>query len=58
MTVEERRALTFQIAAQLPDAREDAMAVVAWLQQIVILHWADKESNVVSFCEVGCLQQQ
>ena len=58
MTLDERRSLTFQIAAQLPTARADAAAVVAWLQQIVTLHWADEESNVVSFCEVGCLQQQ
>ncbi len=58
MTLDERRSLTFHIAAQLPDAREDAAAVVAWLQQMVILHWADEETNVVRFYEAGRQQQQ
>lgn len=58
MTLDERRSLTFQIAAQLPTAREDAAAVVAWLQQIVALHWADEQSNVISFRGVECQQPQ
>ncbi len=58
MTIDERRSLTFQIAAQLPPTREDAAAIVAWLQQIVVLHWADEESNVVRFCGVECQQHQ
>lgn len=56
MTMEERRTLTFQLAAQLPEDRADAAAVVDMLWRIVQLHWTE-ESTVVTLSVVETRRQ-
>lgn len=52
MTIAERRSLVMQLASQMPDDKVDAIAVCEWLRQVVIIHWGDEKSNVVSIhCE-------
>lgn len=49
--MEERRTITFQLAAQLPEDHADAAAVVDLLWRIVQLHWAE-ETPVVKLSVV------
>lgn len=48
MTSAERRRLVMELAAQLPDDADDAIAVVEWLRRVAMENWrADQEDRVV-----------
>lgn len=52
MTIAERRSLVMQLASQMPDDKIDAVAVCEWLKQVVLMHWGEESSNVVSiYCD-------